>query len=332
MSLSKKTIYTNIAGYLISFVFLYLTFKDINFIAAIDYLSVTNLLYIFLAVGITVLFFIIRGYYQINNLRYINRNISFSSSTASIGIAQFYNVILPARMGELTRVYFLSKKSGINKASLLAYILIEKLLDIFVILLLLLIIITLFINNNSQILEVFLYFLGGIVIITSLISMYLIFNKYFLKFVKNIFPKNISSAIFSLNTGIYSGLKIFKTKEQILKSSALLLLSWMCIIVIYSVITYPYVALFGMPLYSGIIFMVFSVLALSVPSAPAGIGVVHYGLYLAVTIFGNDIVNTEADLVAAFVISTHFFIIMVDILASSGIIAWYKLMNKRSKI
>ena len=104
----------NIAGYLISLVFLYLTFKDINFIAVIDYLSVTNLLYISVAIGITVLFFIIRGYYQINNLRYINRNISFSSSTASIGIAQFYNVILPARMGEITRVYFLSKKSGIK--------------------------------------------------------------------------------------------------------------------------------------------------------------------------------------------------------------------------
>ena len=78
--------------------------------------------------------------------------------------------------------------------------------------------------------------------------------------------------------------------------------------------------------------MVFSVLALSVPSAPAGIGVVHYGLYLAVTIFGNEVVNTEADLVAAFVISTHFFILLIDILSSSSIIVWYKLINKRLNV
>ena len=63
--------------------------------------------------------------------------------------------------------------------------------------------------------------------------------------------------------------------------------------------------LLDLPLYSCLVFMVFSALSLSIPSAPAGIGVVHYGLYLAVSLLGGEIVDTQTDIVAAFVISIH---------------------------
>ena len=44
--------------------------------------------------------------------------IPFLNSLTSIGIAQFYNVILPARMGEVVRVYFLSKRHKIKKTTI----------------------------------------------------------------------------------------------------------------------------------------------------------------------------------------------------------------------
>ena len=97
-------------GYLISLLFLYLTFKDTNINNVANSWSVISPVYIFVGVGMTILFFIIRGLYQLNNLLHISRDISFLNSLTSIGIAQFYNVILPARMGEVVRVYFLSKR------------------------------------------------------------------------------------------------------------------------------------------------------------------------------------------------------------------------------
>ena len=320
-------------GYLISLLFLYLTFKDTNINNVANSWSVISPVYIFVGVGMTILFFIIRGLYQLNNLLYISRDISFLNSLTSIGIAQFYNVILPARMGEVIRVYFLSKRHKIKKTTLLSYILIEKLLDLFVVLALLLVVMIFLIQNHENIFETFIYFVGGISIIATLIALYLAFNKYILHLFNKIFPENFFRVISSLNGDVLAGLKIFRAKEQVLKSAILLLMSWACIIVTYTIIAHPYIVLLGLPLYSGVVFMIFSALALSVPSAPAGIGIVHYGLYLAVYVLGgDDVVNNNIDLVAAFAISTHFFMILFDILVGIGLMLLHKQTFKRATV
>ena len=323
----------NIAGYLISLAFLYLTFKDININIVANFWSVISPIYIVVGAGMTIMFFIIRGLYQVNNLLYISRDIPFLNSLASIGIAQFYNVILPARMGEVVRVYFLSKRHKIKKTTLLSYILIEKLMDLFVVLVLLLVVMIFLVQSNEDIIKTFVYFVGGISIVASLIVLYLVFNKYILNLFNTIFPENIFRVISSLNGEVLAGLKIFRAKEQVLKSGILLLMSWACIIVTYTVITHPYIVLLGLPFYSGVVFMIFSALALSVPSAPAGIGVVHYGLYLAVYVLGgDDVVNNNIDLVAAFAISTHFFMILFDILVGIGVMLFHKQTFKRATV
>ena len=103
-----------------------------------------------------------------------------------------------------------------------------------------------------------------------------------------------------------------------------------CILAIFGLVSYPFVELLDLPLYSCLVFMVFSALSLSIPSAPAGIGVVHYSLFLAVTMLGGKIVETQTDIVAAFVISTHFFVILLDVLVGGGIMIFYKINYKKA--
>ncbi len=74
--------------------------------------------------------------------------------------------------------------------------------------------------------------------------------------------------------------------------------------------------------------MVFSALSLSVPSAPAGIGVMHYGFFLAVKLLSNGNLTEQINLVAAFVIVMHFYIMLMDVLVGGGIIAYDKLILK----
>ena len=313
------------AGYLFSLLFLYLTFKDTNFNNVVSSWSVISSLYIIVVLGMTMLFFIIRGLYQLNNLIYINRDISFFTSLTSIGIAQFYNVILPARLGEVVRIFFLSKGRQINKTTLLSYILIEKLLDLFIVLALFMVVMIFLIQSNENILETFIYFSIGVIVISTIIGLYLALNKHILDLLNKILPEKIFRILISLNGDVIAGLYIFKKKDQILKSAILLLMSWSCIIATYFVITYPYIILLDLPLYSGIVFMIFSVLALTIPSAPAGIGVVHYGLYLSVYVLGGeDFVNNNIDLVAAFAISTHLIMIMFDLLIGIGLMMLHK--------
>ena len=320
----------NIAGYLISLIFLYLTFKDVNFDEVTNYFTVTGAIYIVGAGFTIVLFFMIRAFYQINNLQYIKKNLSFLDSISSLGISQLYNVILPARMGELVRVYFLSRKHDTKKASLLAYILIEKLLDVLVILALFLVVTYFLIEINYELYVLPLYLMGGIIIIAILIAIYLIFHKHLLRFLVQISPKSISFMVSAMHNDLQAGLKAFQSKDQILKGVVLLLASWVCIFASYALVTYPFIIFLELPAYSAIVFMIFSALSFSVPSAPGGIGVVHYGLYLSVTLLGGDTVATQPDAVAAFVISTHFFVVLFDVVIGASIIAIYKLNHSKT--
>ena len=328
MKAESKTLYINILGYLISLLFLYLTFKDIDFEKVISYLHVTNYFYLIAAVGFNFCFFITRGFYQINNLHYICNKITFSESLTSIGIAQFYNIIFPARMGELIRTYFLSKIHGIKKSTVLSYILAEKLIDVLLILALLLVIIVFFIQGDMEFLGTLVYLSGIITLMIVILLLYILFNQHIILILKRISPMVIFNAMVALNKDIYTGLKFFKSKTQIAKSVLLLLLSWIFIVTIFGLVSYPFVDLLELPLYSCLVFMVFSALSLSIPSAPAGIGVVHYGLYLAVTLLGDEIIDTQTDIVAAFVISTHFFVILLDILVGGIIMIIYKINYK----
>ena len=325
MKAESKAIYIKIAGYLISLLFLYLTFKDIDFEKALSYLYVTNYYYLIAAVGFNICFFITRSFYQINNLYFISNKLKFIESLTSIGIAQFYNVIFPARMGELIRIYFLSKLNGIKKATVLSYILVEKVIDVLFILTLLLVIIVFFMQGEVQLFNALSYLAVILSLIIVVMFLYIRFNKNMILILKMIFPINIYRKFDLLNEEIFTGLHFFKSKIQIIKSILLLLLSWICILAIFWLVSYPFVELLDLPLYSCLVFMVFTALSLSIPIAPAGIGVVHYSLFLAVTMLGGKVVETQTDIVAAFVISTHFFVMLLDVLVGGSIMIFYKI-------
>ena len=328
MSLNTRSRYLKIGGYLISLVFFCLTFRGVDIAAVFSYLGVVDVYYLIAAMGFNICFFAIRSLYQINNLHFIKKSIPFSDSITSIGIAQFYNVIFPARIGEIIRTYFLSKRQGIKKASVLSYILVEKVMDVLLIMALLLLIIVFFMQDAVELVNALAYFGGMIFLVIAFLIVYLRLSRKFLIVLKRIIPKRILSVINGLNEEILDGLQFFRSKGQIAKSVLLLLLSWTCILAVFGFVSYPYVELFGLPFYSCLVFMVFSALSLSVPSAPAGIGVMHYGLFLAVKILGGDLVASQTDMVAAFVISTHFFVMLFDVLVGGGIMITHGLSSK----
>lgn len=318
--------YINILGYLISIFFLYFIFKDTNFSLIIKHFNYINPFYITIAFLLSFCFLILRGLYQLNSLYYFQRKLHFSISLVSIAIAQFFNNIFPARLGEIIRTFFLSKQAHIKKASVLSYIFIEKLIDLIFILLLLLIIIFLGFNNVDLSKLLFSSFLFIFLIICSL---FIFFkgNKFILSLIKRVVPNKFHKLIKRLNSEILEGFMFYKNIPQIFRGILLLLGSWLIVLLTIWFISYPYVQLLGLPYYSCLFFMVFSVLSLSVPSAPAGLGVMHYGLFLAVKLLSNNI-EPQINLVAAFVIVLHFFFMLLDLTASGSVILIYKLTQQ----
>jgi len=102
-------------GYVVSLVFLILTFRGVDYLAILDNLAYINIPYLAIAVLVNFLFFTFRAWYQNSNLYYLNNSIPFRDSLTAIAKAQFYNVFLPGRVGEVLRVFFCLKEQALAR-------------------------------------------------------------------------------------------------------------------------------------------------------------------------------------------------------------------------
>ena len=322
MNKNKKIILT-LLGYLISLSLLVITFKDTNFKKVFDYLKEINLFLVFLALLLNIIFVWIRGAYQKNNLYITTPNIRTNTSIVSICIALFYNAVLPTRLGDAIRAVFISLRDNIKKKRLLPYILVEKVIDF--LLMIFFFAFILIIESENEMLSYL--FVALAVIIVSIITfiLYIKYNKKVISFVQSIVTVKFNKLFSEINYEAINGISCFKTKNQIAKSLALLIIGWIVQLGIFYILSYPFINQLNLPNYAAIYFLVFSAIALSLPSAPAGIGTVHYGLYLAVQILiGGDIPNSQSDLVAALIISLHFLTVILDVLVGGIIILIYR--------
>jgi len=324
MNKNKKVILI-IFGYLVSLSLLVIVFKDTNFERVFEYLKKIDPFLVLLALLLNVIFVWIRGAYQKNNLYITTPNIRTGTSIVSIGISLFYNAILPTRLGDVIRAVFISLRDNIKKKRLLPYILVEKIIDfLFVIFFFFLIVI---IESEDEILSYLFVTLAVIIISIITFILYVKFNKKVINFVLSIVPAKFNKLFSEINHEAINGMSCFKTKNQIAKSLVLLISGWVIILCIFYILSYPFIDQLNLPNYSAIYFLFFSAVALSLPSAPSGIGTVHYGLYLAVQILmGGDVSNDQSDLVAALIISLHFLLVVLDVIVG-GVILLLATMN-----
>jgi len=320
------------AGFGISALFLYLTFKDTDIAVVGENLSVVTWYQVALAVVIDIAFFVIRGAYQKTNLRYIQPDLRIGVSIAAVANAQFYNIIFPARMGELVRMFFLSRYAGISKAAMAPYIVIEKLLDLTVIACLGTLIVMSGLTGGEMGVTI-----GWLAIVVALagfgILMFVRFNRPLIDMVVKIAPSRFHDRLNTLNGRCMEGIRFYRTWAQFVKSIVLLFVGWSAIMGIIAVLSYPYVVESALPWYSFLYFTVFSVLALSLPSAPSGVGVMHYGLFLAVKLLAGERFPEMINGAVAFVVVLHFVFTVIDFCMSGAIMvvfAAYKRKTGRS--
>ena len=199
----------------------------------------------------------------------------------------------------------------------------EKIIDfLFVIFFFALIVI---IESEAKILSYLIVTFVVIAISIIIFVLYVKFNKRVVSFVQSILPTKFYKLFSEINHEAINGMAYFKTKNQIAKSLALLFSGWAIILSIFYILSYPFINQLNLPNYSAIYFLFFSAIALSLPSAPSGIGTVHYGLYFAVQILmGGDIPDNQSDLVAALIISLHLLLVMLDVIVGGVILLVYR--------
>ncbi|MCK4273155.1 flippase-like domain-containing protein, partial [bacterium] len=128
MTRKSKKIITQLAGILISVVFLVYLFYKVDFKELADALKGANYLWLIpnvILIMVTMVFRAYRWKHMIEPIKQIAVSRLFSITM----IGFMANNVLPARLGEVVRAYFLSKKTGIRKSLSLATIVLERLSD-----------------------------------------------------------------------------------------------------------------------------------------------------------------------------------------------------------
>ena len=151
---------------------------------------------------------------------------------------------------------------------------VDKIIDfLFVIFFFLLVVI---IESEDEILSYLFVTLAVIIIFIITFILYVKFNKKVINFVLSIVPAKFNKLFSEINHEAINGMSCFKTKNQIAKSLVLLISGWVTMLCIFYILSYPFIDQLNLPNYSAIYFLFFSAVALSLPSAPSGIGTVHY--------------------------------------------------------
>ena len=264
-----------IFGVAISFVFLYLAVRNVDWQTVLTSLKEIDLF--FLALTIACLFGSIccRALLWKSLLKF-EKKVSLVHSFEAIIIGYMGNNILPFRMGELIRAYAMGKKERLSKTFILASIVLERLLDVMS---LLIFFAALFFSVQLADWLV----LSGVVIFVFLVLMGIVvyfivkdtgtFSSWFTRILKY-FPATISHRADGITRSFIQGLGLIKNGSQVIQVISLSLVTW----IIWTVCVFFCLKAFHfeLPITAPLLLVVVINMGVMIPSSPGFIGVFQY--------------------------------------------------------
>lgn len=241
-------------------------------------------------------------------LQPVYRQIRYWPVYHTMNIGYMINNILPLRMGELFRAYFLGRAENISKSSALATIVVERLIDVLAVLVLLSITIFFF-PFPGWIRNGLFYVGGGVVVMIAFLLALLINTAWTLKVLRVIlkpFPHRLVDGILKIVGSFSSGLEILRSSRHyliILFHTAMLEVCYIFIVYLtllaFDLISPQYPAVLSNPLLASVVMLIIITIGIGLPSAPGAVGTFHGIVAFGVSLFG---VRPEASMGVAIVL------------------------------
>lgn len=225
---------------------------------------------------------------------------------SAIMIGNLANNLLPARGGDLVRIYMLGKNAPFSKSSILATILIERLSELFIICIMLLLILYTFplpkwIQNAALL-------VGGVSFFSSLVLIVLSknsgsFSGFFLKLFKAL-PKRLALFLEPIIQEFMNGIKGIISGRSFFLFTILTILIWSSEIGIL----WFFAKSFGFVLsfLESWVVMIYAVFSSFIPILPAQIGVLEFAIQSSMSFLGH-----EGPAVLAFALSWHLTLLFI---------------------
>lgn len=263
------------------------------------------------AVGATMFSYFMRAYRWKLLLAGEKKTSLGNCFTATI-IGYMANNLLPARVGELIRVYLLGEREAIDKGTVLASLVLDRLLDGFSVLCILLVtLFTLRFPGEEEGVRAALITGGyltfaaylGLIAFMILLKRYTAATVHLAGRLLRPFPEGVSARAIPLLGSFIGGLRLPLRPGSI---AALVLVS----AIVWAFAVWPIdLALrsfdLNLPPSASLFIMILLVIAVMVPASPGYIGTYHYACFKALTVFG--VTGEKALSVALVIHAVNFF-------------------------
>lgn len=314
MKLNKKSIFT----ILISIIFVFFAFHNIDGKKLLDTFHMFNYKILFLTVPLYIFTIILRGI-RWKILITDNKKLKILELSEIYTAGSALNIYLPARAGDFFRAYFLGKKYSRPKLEILGSVVLERIFDGLTVLLILLIAMFAYYRTPWMIK---LSAITAVVFIGSLVGGYLLFkfnkiNEFcdFLKMQLSKLPRKFAviskKIVDKLNVWLNSfinGFEPISNPKNMINSTLLSLAIW----TIDCVLIYVLITNFGFNVNFSISLFVISFIALStiIPSTSVYIGPYQYAFIMALGIYH---INKSSALAIAFMLQSTTIILLSTI-------------------
>jgi len=276
-------------GVLISAIFIFLAFREVNLTEMISALEKANYVWIFPGIAFMFLSLYIRSLRWRYFLLSIKK-VKVSSLFSAMMIGYMANNVFPLRLGELLRAYAIGKSEDISKATSFATILVERIID--VVSLLLILGFTIFFHDfpdeiRNAALVIFMSAIGIIGLIVFLMGK-ATHAMRFVGFLLRPFPPRARERMFITMKSFLEGFQVFRHTHHYFAIIMQSIVLW----VLYAGIIFVTLIAFNLQLegasyfIASLVILVMISIGIMIPSSPGFIGTYHYLCMKGLALFG----------------------------------------------
>jgi len=298
-----KTLQASILLAILYFIFNDINLEELKFIVY-NY-SHIGIIYIIIAILISDIIYSYRWTYLSKN------TCSIMASFEASSISGILNFILPAKLGEISRVIYLKKMYNFKINNSISLIMVEKFFDLILLAISSIIATTLILEND------YMNTIGYIFIAFSIASIVIIKTKIMLKITKIIPIKFIRIYANKILSNIYKNFTYMNLLHMLMITSAI----WVAYFATQYIL-FNYIADFKLSIYQVFVVFIVSIIAFSLPLTPGGIGIYEASIIMSLGWYGVDKENA---------LMAGIFSRLID-MSMTTLIAWIILYKKNIKI
>jgi len=316
MSKKKRTLII-ILGWIVSLVFLYLTFKNIHPATLWQTIKTANYLWVIpniLVVMFTMLYRAYRWQIMLDPIKRLKLHDLFASTMVGF----MANNILPLRMGEFVRAYSIGKIGNLSRSASFATIVLERVFDVFTLLLMLAVILIfrlIPLDPDGDYYHRIVYF--GYLMLAASIGLFVLLVFLRIKSEQTInlfsrllkpFPAKISKIVIDILGKFSNGLSVLSNPRKMFSICIHSIILWL-ITGISNYFIFMAFNLYDLPWTASFVVLIVVTLGITVPNAPGFLGVFHGLVVLALAIYPLEVSKDEAQACAIVLHGAQYIVI-----------------------